>query len=514
MSQKPSDRQLLIFQGTVALSDFRHKKLLDELHRVAPAIRLLHAIHIHIAEVGETWTENDGDRLAAVLGQPLQPFTSDDRGGLFLVAPRIGTISPWSSKATDIALLCGIASLSRLERGIAYTVSPVDAGKRDAVADLLHDRMTESVLADVADLSKLFDHHEPQPLTTVDILNGGYASLETANRDLGLALSEDEINYLLENFIKLGRNPSDAELVMFAQANSEHCRHKVFNANWVIDGKKQDRSLFSMIRHTHETNPGGTIVAYKDNSSVIEGTHAQRFYPDADASYARHADDAHILMKVETHNHPTAISPFAGAATGSGGEIRDEGATGVGAKPKAGLCGFSVSNLRIPGFEQPWETDFGRPGRIASALDIMIEGPIGAAAFNNEFGRPNICGYFRSYEQQVGSELRGYHKPIMIAGGVGNVDSRHTYKREVPAGCLIIQLGGPAMLIGLGGGAASSMDTGANVEALDFDSVQRGNPEMERRCQEVLDRCWQMGEKNPILFIHDIGAGGLSNAVP
>ena len=381
-------------------------------------------------------------------------------------------------------------------------------------ATLLHDRMTESVLQNTSQLSQLFAHHQPQPLVSIDILADGKSALEAANRELGLALAEDEIDYLLRNFIDLERNPTDAELMMFAQANSEHCRHKIFNADWVIDGEKQDRSLFSMIRNTHQLNPEGTLVAYSDNSSVIEGSQCSRFYPDADGAYTANEDETHILMKVETHNHPTAISPFAGAATGSGGEIRDEGATGIGSKPKAGLCGFSVSNLRIPGFEQPWETDFGKPDRIASALDIMIDGPIGAAAFNNEFGRPNLAGYFRSYEQQVGGKLRGYHKPIMIAGGVGNIDARHVYKGEVPEGSLIIQLGGPAMLIGLGGGAASSMDTGSNVESLDFDSVQRGNPEMERRCQEVLDRCWQMGESNPILFIHDIGAGGLSNAVP
>ncbi|MDQ7010618.1 MAG: hypothetical protein Q9M29_02235, partial [Mariprofundaceae bacterium] len=416
MSRKPTDRQILVFQGAAALSDFRRRKLLDELRRIAPSLSLPDAVYIHMAEVDDAWDDGDADRLAAVLGHVSPVFAPERMDGLFLVTPRIGTISPWSSKATDIAQLCGIDSLLRLERGIAYTLSPADAGERHALAALLHDRMTESVLDTLADLAKLFEHHEPQPMSTVDILNGGYAALETANRELGLALSGDEIAYLLENFTRLERNPSDAELMMFAQANSEHCRHKIFNAEWVVDGEKQEHSLFAMIRHTHEANPEGTLVAYRDNASVIEGVRAQRFYPDAGACYARHADDTHILMKVETHNHPTAISPFPGAATGAGGEIRDEGATGTGARPKAGLCGFSVSNLRIPGFEQPWEVDHGRPGRIVSALDIMIEGPIGAAAFNNEFGRPNICGYFRSFEQQVGDELRGYHKPIMIAG--------------------------------------------------------------------------------------------------
>ncbi|MDX8387622.1 MAG: phosphoribosylformylglycinamidine synthase, partial [Ghiorsea sp.] len=394
--------------------------------------------------------------------------------------------------------------------GIAYQVE----GEPSAIAPALHDRMTESVLYSAQDLHQLFIHQNPQPLVRIDVLKDGRKALETANKELGLALADDEVDYLLENFLALKRNPTDAELMMFAQANSEHCRHKIFNADWKVDGETMEKTLFSMIRHTHKTSPEGTIVAYSDNSSVIEGGKSKRFYPNTDGIYSAHDDDMHILMKVETHNHPTAISPFAGAATGSGGEIRDEGATGIGSKPKAGLCGFTVSNLQIPGFEQPWEEDHGKPDRIESALNIMLDGPIGAAAFNNEFGRPNISGYFRTYEQDVDGDLRGYHKPIMLAGGVGNIDARHVHKDEVPAGSLIIQLGGPAMLIGLGGGAASSMDTGANAESLDFDSVQRGNPEMERRCQEVLDRCWQMGDHNPILFIHDIGAGGLSNAVP
>jgi len=457
--------------------------------------------------------------LAVLLGHAPELFSDHLSDDLTLVVPRIGTISPWSSKATDIASLCGLSELLRIERGVAYHIRGLNHEQHVAAAALLHDRMTESVLDDVDDLVQLFAHHEAAPLATIEMLENGRLALEAANRELGLALAEDEIDYLLEKFTALNRNPSDAELMMFAQANSEHCRHKIFNADWVIDGEEQGRSLFAMIRNTHQLNPEGTLVAYSDNSSVIEGGESKRFYPDADAHYRAHDDQTHILMKVETHNHPTAISPFAGAATGSGGEIRDEGATGVGSKPKAGLCGFSVSNLRIPGFEQPWEVDYGKPDRIVSALDIMIDGPIGAAAFNNEFGRPNLCGYFRTYEQDISSdgvtpELRGYHKPIMIAGGVGNIDARHVHKNEVPEGSLIIQLGGPAMLIGLGGGAASSMDTGSNAESLDFDSVQRGNPEMERRCQEVLDRCWQMGDANPILFIHDIGAGGLSNAVP
>ncbi|TLS75275.1 phosphoribosylformylglycinamidine synthase [Mariprofundus erugo] len=514
MSMQSISSRIITLKGADALSDFRREKLVDAMRRQGMAPASVCAHYIHIAEVNDGWSDDDTLRLAQLLDHAPEVFGEHAADSLFVVVPRIGTISPWSTKATDIAGLCGLSALIRLERGVVYLIDGLAREQHAAAAALLHDRMTESVLADVDEVARLFAHHQPAPLSQVDVLAGGRDALEVANREMGLALAADEIDYLLENFRRLGRNPVDAELMMFAQANSEHCRHKIFNADWVIDGEKQDRSLFSMIRNTHQLHPEGTLVAYADNSSVIEGVKARRFYPGEDRRYQAHDDDTHILMKVETHNHPTAISPFAGAATGSGGEIRDEGATGVGSKPKAGLCGFSVSNLRIPGFEQPWEHDFGKPERIVSALDIMVDGPIGAAAFNNEFGRPNLAGYFRTYEQEVAGELRGYHKPIMIAGGVGNIDARHIYKKEVPAGSLIIQLGGPAMLIGLGGGAASSMDTGANAESLDFDSVQRGNPEMERRCQEVLDRCWQMGDANPILFIHDIGAGGLSNAVP
>ena len=496
---------LIILQGQTALSDYRKEKLCKELN-----LNEIIAHYIYIIETTAQWSQKDHDTLDKLLGLKTSPLRSTPADDLFIVTPRIGTISPWSSKATDIANLCGLASLSRIERGIIYKAQ----GNHAQIATALHDRMTESVLSSTEDLSLLFEHQKPKPLVYIDMLLQGREALENANVELGLALAEDEIDYLFENFTALHRNPTDAELMMFAQANSEHCRHKIFNADWKIDGETMGKSLFSMIRHTHQTSPEGTIVAYADNSSVIEGGKSKRFYPDNNSEYAAHDDDVHILMKVETHNHPTAISPFAGAATGSGGEIRDEGATGIGSKPKAGLCGFTVSNLQIPGFEQPWEENHGKPDRIESPLNIMIDGPIGAAAFNNEFGRPNISGYFRTYEQNVEGDLRGYHKPIMLAGGVGNIDARHVSKGEVPAGSLIIQLGGPAMLIGLGGGAASSMDTGANAESLDFDSVQRGNPEMERRCQEVLDRCWQMGENNPILFIHDIGAGGLSNAVP
>jgi len=503
-----SPTRLLILQGTPALSDFRKAKICDVLN-----VSDIETVFIHIAEVADTWSDADSERLAEILGDKLEYFTCDAANDVFIVTPRIGTISPWSSKATDIASLCGLSGLERIERAVVYRVDAARA-ERAQIAGLLHDRMTESVLNSTDELYQLFEHQSPQALVRVDVLDGGREALVVANQALGLALADDEIDYLLENFLALKRNPTDAELMMFAQANSEHCRHKIFNAEWKIDGEVMDKSLFSMIRHTHQTSPEGTIVAYSDNSSVIEGAQSKRFYPDADGVYSAHDDHLHILMKVETHNHPTAISPFAGAATGSGGEIRDEGATGIGSKPKAGLCGFSVSNLQIPGFEQPWESNYGKPDRIESALNIMLDAPIGAAAFNNEFGRPNINGYFRTYEQEVAGDMKGYHKPIMLAGGVGNIDARHVHKDKVPAGSLIIQLGGPAMLIGLGGGAASSMDTGANAESLDFDSVQRGNPEMERRCQEVLDRCWQKGDDNPILFIHDIGAGGLSNAVP
>ena len=500
-----NQNSIIILKGEKALSPFRLNKLCATF-----GASNVEANFVYIAEVTPEWRNIDKGTLDKLLNFNTEEISATSRGYSFIVTPRVGTISPWSSKATDIASICGLKSLVRIERGIMYQAQ----GHLGKLIEACHDRMTESVLYHADELERLFSHQRPKPLAYIDMLANGRTALEEANTDLGLALAEDEIDYLFKKFTDLKRNPTNAELMMFAQANSEHCRHKIFNADWIIDGQEKDKSLFSMIRHTHQTSPEGTIVAYADNSSVIVGGESKRFYPNADGNYSSHNDQTHILMKVETHNHPTAISPFAGAATGSGGEIRDEGATGIGSKPKAGLCGFTVSNLQIPDFTQPWEVDHGKPERIESALNIMIDGPIGAAAFNNEFGRPNINGYFRTYEQDVAGDLRGYHKPIMLAGGVGNIDDRHVHKGEVPAGSLIIQLGGPAMLIGLGGGAASSMDTGSNAESLDFDSVQRGNPEMERRCQEVLDRCWQMGDNNPILFIHDIGAGGLSNAVP
>ena len=436
---------------------------------------------------------------------------------LFLITPRIGTISPWSSKATDIAHNCGLDGVERIERGMAVYVSgSLHGNERAQWASLLHDRMTESVLPDFQSAEQLFAAHEDQSFDTVDVLNGGRAALEAADKNMGLALSSDEIDYLVENYRALNRNPSDVELMMFAQANSEHCRHKIFNADFILNGEKQPKSLFRMIRDTHEASPQGTVVAYKDNSSVIEGAQIERFYPNADQgqAYGFHKENTHIIMKVETHNHPTAIAPFAGAATGAGGEIRDEGATGRGSRPKAGLTGFTTSNLQIPGFRQPWEQDYGKPGHIASPLDIMTDGPLGGAAFNNEFGRPNLLGYFRTFEAEKNGTVHGYHKPIMIAGGLGNIQAEQTHKHEIPEGALLIQLGGKGMLIGLGGGAASSMDTGSNNADLDFNSVQRGNPEIERRAQEVIDRCWQLGKGNPIIAIHDVGAGGLSNAFP
>jgi phosphoribosylformylglycinamidine synthase len=391
---------------------------------------------------------------------------------------------------------------------------PLAAADRAALLPLLHDRMTEAVLPQLEDAQALFAHFPPRPLTRVPLLAEGRDAIARANVALGLALAPDEIDYLDAGFRRMGRDPTDVELMMFAQANSEHCRHKIFNASWTIDGEGQDRSLFQMIRNTHQRNPRGTVVAYSDNSAIMEGAEVERFHPSRDGAWGYAKDLTHILMKVETHNHPTAIAPHPGAGTGAGGEIRDEGATGTGGKPKAGLTGFSVSNLNLPNARRAWEGDYGKPSRIASALQIMVDGPIGGAAYNNEFGRPNLAGYFRSFELAVGGEVRGYHKPIMLAGGYGNISAKHTHKKPLGKGTLFIHLGGPGFLIGMGGGAASSMASGQNVESLDFDSVQRANAELERRCQEVIDACWAMGDDNPILSIHDVGAGGLSNHSP
>ncbi|MEE8057389.1 MAG: phosphoribosylformylglycinamidine synthase [Pseudomonadales bacterium] len=517
---------MLITHGAPALSDFRIQKLMDTLRSSIPSLRHIAAEFVHFSALVSEPDATLADEQQRVLDKLLEYGPKADAigtdGQLFLVLPRPGTISPWSSKATDIAHNAGLSQVDRIERGIAYyvdTEKALSAEQSKVIAAAIHDRMVETVLGDLQGAQQLFQHGQPTAMTTVDILVGGCTALTEANLSLGLALAEDEIDYLVESFTELGRNPTDVELMMFAQANSEHCRHKIFNASWTIDGEEQEHSLFKMIMNTHEQSGEDVLSAYSDNASVVVGSKAGRFYPQPENQiYQYHQEDIHLLMKVETHNHPTAIAPFPGAGTGSGGEIRDEGAVGRGSKPKVGLCGFTVSNLHIDGYHQPWELNYGKPNRIVSALDIMIEGPVGGAAFNNEFGRPNLNGYFRTYEETVngcgGIERRGYHKPIMIAGGYGNIKAEHVDQQEFPAGCKLIALGGPAMLIGLGGGAASSIASGSSSEDLDFASVQRQNPEIERRCQEVIDRCWELADNNPIAFIHDVGAGGLSNAFP
>jgi len=539
------------FPGARALSEFRQTRLLQVLQAIDPNLVDVQARYVHFVNSTTPLTPDDSARVEALLeyGDPAGELSGRGNVLRYLVIPRFGTISPWASKATDIAHNCGLHQLRRIERGIEYTLtlksglSGLLGGKKtltDAdqlwVLAALHDRMTETVVAAVEDAYHLFDELPGKPLQTVDITGLGRTALVEANAALGLALAEDEVDYLVDAFTQLGRNPTDVELMMFAQANSEHCRHKIFNADWTIDGEPQDISLFGMIKNTHKLNPQGTIVAYSDNAAVMEGAVVERWHPRGPLTgsqrYDRSVELTHTLMKVETHNHPTAISPFPGASTGAGGEIRDEGATGRGARPKAGLAGFSVSNLQLPGAVQAWENArdavqpsaernsaeqigaYGRPDRIASPLQIMIDGPIGGAAFNNEFGRPNLGGYFRVYEQNVAGRVRGYHKPIMIAGGIGSISDRHTHKLDLPPGTLLIQIGGPGMRIGMGGGAASSMATGTNTAELDFDSVQRGNPEIQRRAQEVINACWQQGADNPVLSIHDVGAGGLSNAFP
>ncbi|MEQ8182521.1 phosphoribosylformylglycinamidine synthase [Marinobacter salarius] len=513
---------MLELRGAPALSPFRSRKLHTRLQDIVPAVEHVYAEFMHFTDLEFPLSESDQAVLDRLLTYGPSVSAEEPDGVLFLVVPRPGTLSPWSSKATDIARNCGLRQIRRIERGIAYYVKAnrkLSLEQREKIAGLLHDRMTQKVFHEMGGAELLFHTDEPRTLNRVPVLSGGRQALVDANRSLGLALAEDEIDYLVKSFSDLERDPTDVELMMFAQANSEHCRHKIFNASWDIDGEGQEKSLFAMIRNTFEMNSEGVLSAYKDNASVIAGSRGGRFFPEPETGvYRYHEEDIHILMKVETHNHPTAIAPAAGAATGSGGEIRDEGATGRGSKPKAGLSGFTVSNLNIPNDPQPWELGYGKPERIASPLDIMIEGPIGGAAFNNEFGRPNLAGYFRTFEEVApgagGEEVRGYHKPIMIAGGLGNIRANHVEKGNIPVGAKLIVLGGPSMLIGLGGGAASSMDSGSSNENLDFASVQRDNPEMERRCQEVIDRCWQMGDDNPICFIHDVGAGGLSNAMP
>ena len=537
---------MLILPGSNALSVFRSQRLLNQLQAVAPTIASVQARFYHFIDASAPLSTADTERLSAMLtyGEPVPETLYEGATEEFFVIPRLGTISPWASKATDIAHNCGMQHVHRIERGVAYKVvlkggilgTGIGAPKKlspeevQAVAALLHDRMTDTVLRSADEAVRLFDELEGKALEAIDVLGQGRDALVRANTELGLAMSEDEVDYLFDAFTKAERNPTDVELMMFAQANSEHCRHKIFNADWVIDGVKQDKSLFQMIKNTHQLQPKGTIVAYSDNSSIMEGATVTRFFPRAGGEYAPSSELVHTLMKVETHNHPTAISPFPGASTGAGGEIRDEGATGRGAKPKAGLTGFTVSNLLLPDAQRPWENAadvtakgekgdspvYGKPERIASPLQIMIDGPLGGAAFSNEFGRPVLGGYFRTYEQnaQAAGGVFGYHKPIMIAGGIGNIADEHTHKNDIPVGSLLIQLGGPGMRIGMGGSAASSMATGTNTADLDFDSVQRGNPEMERRAQEVINGCWQLGAENPIISIHDVGAGGLSNAFP
>ncbi|HNJ82199.1 MAG TPA: phosphoribosylformylglycinamidine synthase [Piscinibacter sp.] len=524
MSSSP--QHLFHFEGGNALSAFRAQALLPRLQAVQPRISAVHARHVHWVWSDHPLARAEHDKLEALLRYG-DPYAGPGDGPLLVVAPRLGTLSPWASKATDIAHNCGLAirRVERvtefrltLERGLLGGAKALSEDELQACAALLHDRMTESVLRSREDAKHLFDEQPGKPMEHVDVLGRGKAALEAANKDFGLALSDDEIDYLVAAFTGLKRNPTDVELMMFAQANSEHCRHKIFNAQFTIDGVAQEKSMFGMIRNTHQLAPQHTVIAYSDNASVMEGHEVERWLPQGYTNapvYGPRRDLAHVLMKVETHNHPTAISPFPGAATGAGGEIRDEGATGRGSRPKAGLTGFSVSNLHLPGTSEPWERDpCGKPEHIASALQIMIDGPIGGAAFNNEFGRPNLLGYFRVYEQTVAGVRRGYHKPIMIAGGLGTISATQTSKIEFPAGTLLVQLGGPGMRIGMGGGAASSMAAGANAAELDFDSVQRGNPEIQRRAQEVINHCWALGEANPILAIHDVGAGGISNAFP
>jgi phosphoribosylformylglycinamidine synthase len=518
--------------GGNALSAFRATRILEQLSDKSTGFSLfgksepvLGGSYFYCVASDHVLTADEIARLCALLQEPngeVSQSSPAGKGERLFVTPRVGTVSPWASKALDIVKNCGFQGITRLERGVAYSTS-LKAGFGGGLKELLHDRMTESTHESLPVGEALFAATQGQATQRIAIMSRGREALVEANVSLGLALSPDEIDYLVDAFVVAKRDPSDVELMMFAQANSEHCRHKIFNGDWIVDGDAQDISLFGMIRATHKANPTGTEVAYADNAAVLTGVPAQRFFSKQDEHTGRYCVEpmlTHSLLKVETHNHPTAISPWPGAATGAGGEIRDEGATGRGAKPKFGLTGFSVSHLHIPGFEQSWESS-GAPGpsRIATPLQIMLEGPIGGAAFNNEFGRPNLTGYFRSYEQRIddtqgGQHVRGYHKPIMVAGGVGNLDAQHTFKKPLPVGSLLIALGGPGMRIGVGGGAASSMSSGTNSEALDFASVQRGNPEMQRRAQEVLDRCWAKGDQNPILSIHDVGAGGLSNAFP
>ena len=514
---------MLVFCGAAALSPFRLAERLHQLRQHLPSIYELQAQYHYFIYVQTVLSVDEQQQLAGLLGTAVQHSSVEQITNTqqLIVIPRIGTLSPWASKATDIAHNCGLHGIQRIERGIIFTLhSPTTLPPADCqkIAPILHDRMTQSLVYSIDQVRALFQHSSAQPLTVINLVDNGLQALQQANERLGLALSPGEMQYLLTCYQHLQRNATDAELMMFAQANSEHCRHKIFNARWRIDGQEQSLSLFQMIKHSYQRSPQNVLSAYQDNAAVLQGPNVERFYADTPTQhYHWHRQANPILLKVETHNHPTAIAPYAGAATGAGGEIRDEGATGLGGKPKAGLTGFSVSNLNIPGFRQPWEIDSGRPDHIVSALEIMLQGPLGSAAFNNEFGRPNLLGYFRTLELQLIDEadwVRGYHKPIMLAGGLGNIKAEHVTKGELAPGSLLVVLGGPAMQIGLGGGAASSLATQEGQAELDFASVQRDNAEMQRRCQEVIDRCWALGTDNPIAFIHDVGAGGLSNALP
>ena len=501
--------------GTQALRNFKVRDLNEKINSEFTNINLLSSEYIHFIETNNKLSNKNQLTLDKLLNYSPALDTSNSLQKI-IVIPRIGTISPWSSKATDIFKLCSLHEIRRIERGIIYHFSrKIKTEELEAILSYVMDRMTESHLKDISDSSLLFDKLKPNSYRSIDILKEGKSAIIKANIELGLALSDGEIDYLYDSFNKLKRNPRDIELMMFAQANSEHCRHKIFNADWIIDSEKKAISLFGMIKNTYHQNPEGLLSVYSDNSAVMSGYKSSFFEPNHEGVYTSSIAEKAVLIKVETHNHPTAIAPNPGAATGSGGEIRDEGATGRGSKPKVGLSGFSVSNLKIPHSINPWEKDYGKPSQIASALEIMIDGPVGAASFNNEFGRPNTCGYFRTYEQKTANnEVRGYHKPIMLAGGIGNIREDHVEKGLISDGDVLIVLGGPAMLIGLGGGAASSVGSGDQSQELDFASVQRANPEMQRRAQEVINSCINLGNKNPIVSIHDIGAGGLSNGVP
>ena len=518
VSTKDELSSFVALKGQQGLSEFRLKALIELIKRDFYDIQSINCEDFFFCSLSEESKElgiQTEDRLSKIL--KAQVVKKELEADQFILIPRIGTISPWSSKATDILSNAGLKPLKRIEKGLCFSLDTQSDLKEKSIIEIgqkIYDRMTQAVITTVADAHKLFKQTQPKPVLRIDILGKGKKSLQEANSSLGLALSEEEIDYLYNSYLEKKSNPTDAELMMFAQANSEHCRHKIFNAEWEIDGQTHSMSLFDMIRNTYKKSPHGVLSAYEDNAAILKGHKAKRFFPNPASIYKAEEEPIHLVTKVETHNHPTAISPFPGASTGSGGEIRDEGATGRGAKPKAGLCGFSVSNLRIPNFEEKWEGKENKPDRICSPLQIMLEAPIGAAAFNNEFGRPNILGYFRTFEMKIDENTYGYHKPIMLAGGLGNIRDSHVKKSPVPVGSKLIVLGGPAMLIGLGGGSASSLLSGEAELDLDFASVQRDNAEMERRCQEVIDNCWQRGDSNPILFIHDVGAGGLSNAIP